>query len=211
MKLNVAALFLLVSSSALANPYGYYGPQAGYYPGGTGYYGYAKPAPRVQVSEPAPDQIVSEGIQLLKGFVAKGEGSDSQTLAFLDAKIAPYFDFDYMAQWSAGPRFNTLSDAQKTAFATRIKSLFFAALARNLSGYGGASPRVDVFPPRGKQSGEVTVSARVTPPSGYPLRLDFRFYRSDAGWRIFDVTANGTSATTYYRKAFNRMVSSGAL
>ncbi|RKZ36806.1 MAG: ABC transporter substrate-binding protein, partial [Gammaproteobacteria bacterium] len=34
----------------------------------------------------------------------------------------------------------------------------------------------------------------------------FRFYRSPRGWRIFDVSANGASAVTFYRQYFSRQV-----
>ncbi|MEW8429523.1 MAG: ABC transporter substrate-binding protein [Candidatus Thiodiazotropha sp.] len=32
--------------------------------------------------------------------------------------------------------------------------------------------------------------------------MDFRFYRSEAGWKVFDVSANGNSAVAYYRRHF---------
>jgi phospholipid transport system substrate-binding protein len=42
--------------------------------------------------------------------------------------------------------------------------------------------------------------------SGYPASIDFRFYQSNEGWKIFDVTANGNSALAYYRQYFNRQM-----
>jgi phospholipid transport system substrate-binding protein len=38
----------------------------------------------------------------------------------------------------------------------------------------------------------------------YPTRIDFRFYRGESGWKIFDVSANGSSALAFYRQYFAR-------
>ena len=42
-------------------------------------------------------------------------------------------------------------------------------------------------------------------PHGIPTKLDFRFYKSKDGWKIFDVKAAGNSAVVYYRKMFREM------
>lgn len=204
-------LVLLASMSPVsAQPYGYGpGPYSGH-PAQHPYPGYRQQAPEQDpaATNDSPEQIVRSGIKTLKQYLAGGSGASKQEIGtFLNTEIAPYFDFDYMAEWSAGRRYNMMDATRKQAFSTKIKKMFFAALARNLGTYSKRPPRIDVFPARSRQrSKEVTVSARVTPDSGYPLRLDFRFYNSKSGWKIFDVTANGTSAVVYYRKIFNKMM-----
>ncbi len=37
---------------------------------------------------------------------------------------------------------------------------------------------------------------------GMPSELDFRLYRGNDGWKVFDVVANGSSAVVYYRDYF---------
>jgi phospholipid transport system substrate-binding protein len=42
-------------------------------------------------------------------------------------------------------------------------------------------------------------------PNGIPTKLEFRFYKSKDGWKIFDVKAAGNSAVVYYRNQFKHL------
>lgn len=188
---------LAMSTTALAGPYGYY-PGRQY-------------APPIQGARPAADpaQIVRRGIGLLRQYMAKpGKKDPAEVEAFLDAKITQFFDFPYMARWAGGAAYRKMNDAQRERLAEKLKGLFFAALARNLGGFaGGVPPRVNVYPIRSRgYNREVTARARVVRGNGRVVKLDFRFYRGPKGWRIFDVTANGTSAVVYFRKYFNQLL-----
>ena len=161
-----------------------------------------------------PDQILRSGIDRLEGFLARGEASPEETQAFLEKEISPYFDFDYMARWAGGALYAQMDGEQKAKFAGKLQAMFFAALARNLGAYTQPKPQVDVFPARSRGYGnEVVVTARVTPQArgAYPVRLEFRFYPSRSGWKIFDATANGTSAVSYYRTFFNEVARRGSI
>lgn len=192
-----AALTLstVFTASVSAAPYGYY----------PGHGAYAPQVPVVQ--SPTPEQILRQGIDLMRGYLDRGVASEAELKAFLDREISPYFDFAYMAQWAAGPMMRGMNPQQKAQFAEQLKDMFFSSLARNLGAYSSPAPRIDVSPAHARPySKEVTVKARVTPQTnGYPVMLQFRFYRSTTGWKVFDVTANGASAVAYYRKYFNSM------
>jgi len=208
---TVAAL-MLGATAASAAPYYYPGanPGTGQYPGARAY----GPQPRAaRTTAPAPDAIVRQGIDRLKGFMARGGAAQPPEIkAFLNREISPYFDFNYMAKWAGGATYQRMNEEQRRMFSLKLKSMFFSALARNLGTYSNTSPRIDVSRPRARgSSGEVDVMTRVQPDRGYPVKLTFRFYRSKDGWKVFDVTANGTSAVAYYRKYFNQAAREGAI
>ncbi len=186
-------LFMGISSAQAAGPYSPYQGQ------------YQRPDAPLRAE--TPDQILRQGIDRLKGFLARGgKATETETREFLDKEISRYFDFPYMARWSAGSMYRRMNDKQRVRFTRKLKAMFFSALARNLGTYSGSSPRIDIYRPRSNRySKEVTVNARVMPQGGYPVRLQFRFYRSPEGWKVFDVTANGISAVSYYRKHFGGM------
>ena len=48
------------------------------------------------------------------------------------------------------------------------------------------------------------VTTAISGPRGYPTRLDFRFYKANNGWKVFDVMANGQSAVIHYRRQFRQ-------
>jgi phospholipid transport system substrate-binding protein len=192
LSLFAASLVLVITQAAAEAPY----PAGGspYEPG------YA-PAPAT------PDQVIRRGLDRLTGFLMGAQNPHPETIrVFLEREIAPHFDFAYMARWSAGPMYRRMTPEQHGRMAGLLEGMFLSALARNLGTYSRPLPRVDVFPTRTAASGsQATVHARFISANGTLSRLNFRFYWSDHGWRIFDVSANGASAVAYYRSYFGDM------
>ena len=154
-----------------------------------------------------PDQIVRRGLDRLIGFLMGAQNPSPEAVRmFLDREVAPNFDFTYMARWSAGSMYRRMTPEQHGRMTELLKNLFMSALARNLGTYARPLPRVDVFPARAAATGnQATVLVRVVTANGMIARLNFRFYWSEQGWRIFDVSANGISAVAYYRSYFGEM------
>lgn len=187
-----AACLLLVTATATAAPFD---PARSGRDGGF-------PADPYYVA--SPDQLIRQGLDRMTGFLMGfPQASPAQLREFLELQIAPYFDFAYMARWAAGPLHHRLGPDHRAALTARLKTLFLDALTRNLGTLERPLPPVDVFPARpGRSMTEASVFARVLPEGRPPLRLEFRFYWSGAGWRVYDVTANGASAVGYYRRYF---------
>jgi len=156
-----------------------------------------------------PIGIVRASVRSLGRYLSGVDAGDTTAIrSFVEAKLAPHFDFPYMARWAAGPFYGRLTGRSRRALAEKIELMFVQALTRNLGVYSTPPPRVQVFPAvsRGPR-GERVVRARVLPRAGYPILLSFRFYRSSGGaWRVFDVQANGFSALAYYRRYFAALV-----
>ena len=147
---------------------------------------------------------LKEGMDKLLAYLAQKEVPNKlQVAAFLDREIAPYFDFDYMAQWVAGPTFQSMSEKDKQALAAHLESEFLGTLASHLMQYDGQQIRM--LPPRMGPRGAVSVNVAVMRPGTPPTKLEFRMYESDTGWRVYDVSADGQSAAAYYRVQFQRM------
>lgn len=163
------------------------------------------PAPR------SPYDIVQFGIGELRGFLSRERARDPDAIeAFLGTVIAPYFDFETMSRWAAGPFYRELGAHERTRLREKIRGMFLEALARNLGSYALAVPPVQILPPLSRRWGdEMVVRARVLPEGAYPVMLDFRFYQRDDRWRIFDVAANGFSAVSFYRRHFAALVRAG--
>ncbi len=169
----------------------------GFYPG-------TYSPPYQQTQEPGPATLVRQNLNNLIEFVGtKTPPSKKQLLMYLDAEIAPYFDFQRMTRWAAAGRWKRMSNEQKLVLRARLQDMFLTSLTRRLLSYGGQ--RFSVLPARNRAGNEVKVGVLIQKPQGYPSKLDFRFYKAEDGWKIFDVTANGNSAVVYYRQYFNRM------
>jgi len=193
MKANLLAVLLVLVSSTLAHtvnaaPYAPYPP---YYQ-----------APQTESSAPAT--IVKAGITKLTKFIRGGGAQNpEQARTFLESEVAPYFDFNYMTRWAAGPAWRTMTPAQRAGMQEQITQAFMTTLAQKLVSY--TNQPIRYFTPRGQGSDDVRVSAWIMQPNGIPTKLEFRFYKGKDGWKIFDVKAGGNSAVVHYRNQFRSL------
>ena len=194
MKANLlAVLLVLVSAISHSTLAAAYPPYQGSYPGR---------APQLDTSAPAA--IVKSGITKLTSFIQSGGALNrAQARTFLEAEVAPYFDFAYMTRWAAGPAWRNMSPEQRTSMQNQLTRAFMTTLVQKLTTY--TNQPIRYFTPRGQGSNDVSVSAWIMQPQGIPTKLDFRFYKGKDGWKIFDVKAAGNSAVVYYRKMFRQM------
>lgn len=194
--LSLAALLSLGGAVQAQSPYPGYG--AGPY--GPSYgpsYGPYRSSPRMKAGAEA-SAVLREGMDKMLGFLAQEETPNKlQMAAFLDRQIAPYFDFRHMAKWVAGPGYARMSEEKRAELAARLEASFLDTLAKQLVGY--EDQQVRFFRPRTTRRDAVSVKVGILRPGGYPSKLEFRMYRSDDGWKVYDVVANGRSASAYYR------------
>lgn len=182
---------LCFGGSALAQPPGMFGP-----------YGMPPyPTARPQPSE-SPTAVLRGGIDKLIRYLHQENRPDTKEVTtFLESDIAPYFDFAYMAKWIAGPTWDTMTEKQRTTLASTIEERFLGTMAEHMADYDKQNIRF--LRPHRRGGNDVTVSLGILNPGRYPSKLDFRMYRSQDGWKVFDVVANGQSAAAYYRQDFN--------
>lgn len=188
-----SALLLMLSGSVDAHPYANYGK--GIYP----------PLPDYQNTIPA--KILEDGLDRMRRFLEQGGADDPAELyTFLRDQVAPFFDFERMTAWVSGPYYRQMSDRQRTVLRNRLQENFLKTLANQLGTFSEPQPRVDFLQPRRIGPNQMDISARVLPKQGYPIRLTFRLWRGPRGWKVIDVSANGTSAVRYYRQQFIKQI-----
>jgi phospholipid transport system substrate-binding protein len=152
-----------------------------------------------------PGAIVKAGVAKLTNFIKSGRAADrDQALAFMTTEIEPYFDFEYMTRWAAGPAWQRMSPQQRAFMQDQLKKSFMSTLASRLVTY--TDQPIRYFTPRGQDGNDVRVSVWIMQPTGIPTKLEFRFYRKDDQWKIFDVKAEGNSAVVYYRNQFRHLM-----
>ncbi len=200
---SLATAIALSSQLAQAQPYGGYPtwdavPPAGDYgPGGYPW------NPRAE-EQNSPASVLQEGVENLTRFLG-GKPNRGSLAAYLHQEVAPWFDFDYMAEWAAGRRFQHMDEAQQAELTTRIKQSFLEKMAQKLARY--SQQRLIYLPAQYDAPGQVTLPVAIENPSGgYPARLEFRLRQTEKGWRVIDVSANGMSALLHYRQVINEMM-----
>jgi len=190
----LAALAHVPPAFAQSWGYGPYGPPMGY-----------PPMPNYQSTQPT--QILQNALERLKAFFSGEQVPPAPVIArFVDEQIAPYFDFQGMAEWIARPYYERMSPAQRAELEQKVKEAFLGILARELGAFAKPQPQVSFYRARPAGRGQIEVPARVLPANGYPIRLTFRFRQGEDGWKIIDVSSNGLSAVQYLRQQFIQMI-----
>jgi phospholipid transport system substrate-binding protein len=199
----LAAMLAVLSVGAGAGPYGYrdHGTAPGYalHP--------APLPPRPDMRTSTPVELLRDGIWRTRAYLAENPGAANvEHLKFLEENISHYFDFERMAYWVGGDHYRRMNAQEKYHFQNRLRDMFFSALARQLGVFSRPLPRVAFGRPRMIGPNEMQVSARVIPERGYPVRIQFRFFRTPNCWKVYDVTSNGVSAVVYYRDFFRKQL-----
>lgn len=157
---------------------------------------------------PGPGAELKAGMNKLMAFFKSNRRASSTAIkAFLETEIAPAFDFDYMAKMAAGPMARQMNPGQRKSLAAKIKKEFLGVLVQRLASYSGQSVKY-LAPRMGRNRQTASASVAIMNPAGYPARLEFRFYLSSAGWKVYDVSANGQSAVLHFRRQFRNMIRS---
>lgn len=164
-------------------------------------------APIEQIQGDSPDVLLKNGINQVVRFLRQsGERNLSQISKFIDNKISGYFDFKQMTLLAAGRHSRRMTQEQLNILSKNIRKTFVESLAKNLVDYAYTDKKIKFLPPRRSRFGnEVTATAMITHPKGYPTRISFRFHPTKSGWKVYDLSANGQSAIMHYRGQISRM------
>lgn len=199
--LVTACLSCLLVTAANAQPSQY----RGYGPTMQG----KQPVMRAPAREKAVSEVEQAGAVLKAGltklmnfFQGSKPPTRAQIAVFLDKEIAPYFDFAYMTKWAAGSQYPRMTKKQKQRMESELRTQFLTTMAQKLSDFNRQTVRY--LTPRIQSPNQIELSIAIGNPGSYPARLDFRLYKRGDTWKVYDVSANGSSALMYYRQYFRQ-------
>jgi len=202
LKFSLAAAIVLSLPMEQAQSYDGYPGWDGMPSGGNYGSGASQWTPRAEQNSPA--DMLRDGVQQLTRFLDSKPNRGALT-SYLDRMVAPWFDFDYMAQWAGGRRFQQMDERQQDELAVRIKTSFLEKMSQKLASY--SRQRAMFLPAESDGYGQMTLPIVIENPDGYPSHLEFVMRQTGQGWKVVDVSANGMSALVFYRQMFNDMMS----
>jgi len=155
----------------------------------------------------SPVEMLEYSIKKVLDFLARPKDvSLEQITFFLKQEITPHFDFEYMARWVAGRHYRLMSPEQQQEFTQTFSELFITTFVQKLSNYQKYPPIVSNFRSKRTSENEALASAKILRENGGSIQVDFKFIRTQRGWKVIDVKANGVSALFYYRNFFNDQI-----
>lgn len=117
------------------------------------------------------------------------------------------FDFTEMSERSLGSAWTQASPAQQREFIRLFSTLIANAYLSRLEQYAGETityvgEKID--------GDEASVQSRMVTPKGSEVGLEYRLYRADGRWTVYDIYVDGISLVGSYKAQFSRIIQRGS-
>jgi len=167
------------------------------------------PAIAAAAQELAPDalvrQVTADVLESIQGDAALQAGDRKKAIALAEQKVLPHIDFTEATRLALGSWWKTATPAQRERLSTEFRGLLVRTYANAIGAYKGQTMRV--LPVRMEAGADdVIVRNQFLRPGAPPLRIDYAMYKTPAGWKIYDIVAEGVSLVLTYRTEFDQVV-----
>ena len=158
----------------------------------------------------SPTETVQTAVQQVfsqPGGPAVKTVSTAQRRADIRKITESLFDFNEMSERSLGGAWTQASPAERQEFIRLFSTLIATAYMGRIEQYAGepityVGERVD--------GDEPAVQSRVVTPKGSEVGIEYRMYRADGRWTVYDIYVDGISLVGSYKSQFNRIIQRGS-
>jgi phospholipid transport system substrate-binding protein len=164
--------------------------------------------------DPAPDSLVrsvtAEVIEVVRQDKAIQSGDRRKTIALVEQKVLPHFDFHRMTALALGANWRQATPEQQQRLVGEFRALLVRTYSTALAAYRDQT--IDVRPPRARpDAAEVVVRSEVKQSGAAPVTIDYSMAKGAAGWKVYDVAVGGASLVSTYRDSFATEVRDGGI
>jgi phospholipid transport system substrate-binding protein len=166
-------------------------------------------APPALGQDLSPDALVKLVTQEVIGIIKQDKdiqgGNQKKTVALVEDKVLPHFNFNRMTALAMGPNWRKATSEQQTQLVEQFRTLLVRTYSSALSAYRN---QVIEFKPLRAQAAdtEVTVRSDVKQAGGEPVTIDYSMEKTSGGWKVYDVAVGGVSLVTTYRDTFTNEI-----
>jgi len=166
-------------------------------------------APAALAQDTAPDTLVKGVTQEVLGVIKQDKdiqaGNQRKTIALVEEKVLPYFNFARMTALAMGPNWRKATPEQQKALIEQFRTLLVRTYSSALSSY--RNQVIDFKPLRAQAAdADVLVRSEVKQPGGEAVSIDYSMEKTPSGWKVYDVVVGGVSLVTTYRDTFTNEV-----
>jgi phospholipid transport system substrate-binding protein len=161
-------------------------------------------------AEVTPDlmarEVTDKIIVLLKANKDMYAKDHKKLYAMVDEHVLPNFDFRAMSRSVLGRNWRTADEDQRTRFTTEFRDLLVRTYATALLKYNNETIVYLPFKMSADDRTAIVRSEVRRTDGGPPIALNYSFYRTDAGWKVYDVTIEGASLVTTYQSTYSERI-----
>ncbi len=128
------------------------------------------------------------------------------------ALIFPHFDFNLMAQFVLGERWQACTPAQQAAFVQSFRTLLVRTYAMALLEYSNQAIDYPEQPAAQSTSAKMaSVKQNIKQPGGDVMPVTYRLHGDAGTWKVFDFSVDGISLAKTYRSSFLPVLKQGGV
>lgn len=153
----------------------------------------------------APDALikttVKDVVSVIKADKDIQAGDLQKTLALVDAKVLPHFDFERMTQLAVGKYWRTATPEQKQALTREFRNMLVRTYTKVFSVY--RDQVIEVKPLKmADDATEITVQTTISKPGTPAIPVNYEMRKGADSWKVFDIYIEGVSMVMNYRGTF---------
>ncbi len=132
--------------------------------------------------------------------------SESDRLKRLvEESIVPSIDFVRLSRLTLGKHWRSASSEQRNRFTSEFKQLLMRTYSTSLAEYSGQE--IEYISLKAAVNGKRSaVRTKLHQSGGPPVIVDYSLYKTNGGWKIYDVTIEGVSLAVNYRSSFGQKI-----
>ena len=157
----------------------------------------------------SPQQLVRDTSSRMLAAMRAEQDSISQDPARLyvlvEEIVLPNFDFRRMSQWVLGKNWRDATPQQRELFVAEFRQLLVRTYGTALLEY--ADEELIYLPfTETTEAKSVTVRTEIDQPGVGVIPINYSMYRSNAGWKVYDISISGVSLVTNYRSTYGSII-----
>jgi phospholipid transport system substrate-binding protein len=153
----------------------------------------------------SPTDDVKKTVDEVVRIVADKElkKNDTKRRQILKKAISNIFDYSEMAKRSLGKHWNVRTPAEKKQFAELFATLLENSYAGKIESYNNEKI---VYIKEIVEEEYAEVKSKVVTAARDEFTLDYRLFKRDGRWMVYDVVIEGVSLVSNYRSQFNKII-----
>lgn len=158
---------------------------------------------------------VRENAKEVLTILGKSNGSNDRAVREEAERYAlPYFDFQRMTALAVGLPWKQANDRQRKELVNAFQILLIRTYSGTMLRFKDAKVTVKDEPIVQKNGREVVVQTEVLPAdssTNQTVKMDYTMYQSAGKYRVYNISVEGASLVTVYRKQFNDTIAKSGI
>ncbi len=157
------------------------------------------------VASATPTEDVKKTVDEVVRIVADKDmkKNESKRRQVLKKSISTIFDYSEMAKRSLGKHWNVRTAAEKKQFVDLFATLLENSYAGKIESYNNEKI---VYIKEIVETEYAEVKSKVVTAARDEFTLDYRLFKQDGKWMVYDVVIEGVSLVSNYRSQFNKII-----